>query len=201
MVGSTEIAATRPASEVVDLLNEFFGIVVEVVDSHGGWVNKFEGDAALAVFGAPEELADAPARALAAGRHLAERLAREITDAGAGIGVSYGEAVAGNVGSDQRFEYTVIGDVVNEAARLTELAKSKPGSLLSSATTIEAALDDEASLWTLDETVELRGRSEPTRLAIPSAALQGHGGRGLGGRDGASTDGEPAGRPADQAAG
>jgi adenylate cyclase len=156
------------------------------------------------VFGAPEELSDAPARALAAGRDLADRLDREIDDARAGIGVSYGDAVAGNVGSDQRFEYTVIGDAVNEAARLTELAKARPGRLLSSATTIEAASEDEASRWTLDETVELRGRAEPTRLAVPTSASEGRGGEEHGGerrQHQASTDGEAVDRAADQAAG
>ena len=76
VVGSTELAATRPPEEVVDLLNSFFGLVVEVVDEHGGWVNKFEGDAALAVFGAPVPLPDPASAALAAARELAERLPR-----------------------------------------------------------------------------------------------------------------------------
>ena len=67
IVGSTALAAERPPQEVVALLNEFFGVVVEVVEDHGGWINKFEGDAALAVFGAPLPLDDAAGCALAAG--------------------------------------------------------------------------------------------------------------------------------------
>ena len=74
IVGSTELAAERPPEEVVELLNRFFTVVVEVVAEHDGWVNKFEGDAALAVFGAPIALDDAASRALAAARELAERL-------------------------------------------------------------------------------------------------------------------------------
>ena len=70
MTGSTELAVTRPATEVVELLNQFFGIVVETVDEHGGWVNKFEGDAALAVFGAPQEVDDPAGRALASAREM-----------------------------------------------------------------------------------------------------------------------------------
>ena len=170
MVGSTTIASERPPQEVVELLNEFFGLVVEVVDEHGGWVNKFEGDAALAVFGAPAPLEDPAGRALAAGRALSARLDSEIEDADAGIGISYGEVVAGNIGSDQRLEYTVIGDAVNEAARLTELAKGRPGRLVASAAAVEAADDEEASRWSLGESVELRGRSRPTRLASCSGA-------------------------------
>ena len=62
LVGSTKLAATRPPGEVVELLNEFFRIVVETVNDHGGFVNKFQGDAALAIFGAPLEHPDAPGR-------------------------------------------------------------------------------------------------------------------------------------------
>ena len=76
IVGSTSLAQDRPPHEVVDMLNEFFAVVVEVVEKHGGWINKFEGDAALAVFGAPIPLDDAADRALAAARELAERAGR-----------------------------------------------------------------------------------------------------------------------------
>jgi adenylate cyclase len=167
VVGSTALAADRPPEEVVALLNDFFGVVIETVDDHGGWVNKFEGDAALAVFGAPEPLDDAAGRALAAGRDLARRLEQGTDGVAAGVGVSYGEVVAGNVGGHERFEYTVIGDAVNEAARLTDLAKDRPGRLLASSAAIEAAGGEEASRWELGEHVELRGRADRTRLAMP----------------------------------
>jgi adenylate cyclase len=168
LVGSTAIAAERPPQEVVALLNGFFGVVVEVVEDHGGWINKFEGDAALAVFGAPLPLDDAPGCALAAGRRLAERIAGELDGLDAGIGISAGRAVAGNVGSESRFEYTVIGDPVNEAARLCELAKEADGRVLASSCALERARAEEASRWREDEQVTLRGRSEATRLAIPA---------------------------------
>ncbi|MCU1370384.1 MAG: hypothetical protein JWO77_1578, partial [Ilumatobacteraceae bacterium] len=73
VVGSTELAATRPPHEVVDLLNRFFGVVIDEVHEHGGWVNKFQGDATLVVFGAPAELEDAAGRALATARALGRR--------------------------------------------------------------------------------------------------------------------------------
>ncbi|HEY8000467.1 MAG: adenylate/guanylate cyclase domain-containing protein [Vicinamibacteria bacterium] len=169
VVGSTELASKRPPEEVVELLNQFFGIVVETVHRHGGWVNKFEGDAALAVFGAPVELDDAASAALATARELAVRLPREVDGLAAAIGVSAGEVVAGNVGAQSRFEYTVIGDPVNEAARLTELAKEKPERLLASAAILERASGEEAGRWRLDGAVTLRGRSAETRLALPVA--------------------------------
>ncbi|HJR25369.1 MAG TPA: adenylate/guanylate cyclase domain-containing protein, partial [Acidimicrobiales bacterium] len=74
VVGSTALAATRPPTEVVDLLNRFFAVAVDVVHRNAGIVNKFEGDAALAVFGAPGELDDAAGATLAAARELAVRL-------------------------------------------------------------------------------------------------------------------------------
>ncbi|WP_103383541.1 adenylate/guanylate cyclase domain-containing protein [Pseudonocardia dioxanivorans] len=167
LVGSTELAARRPPTEVVALLNRFFGIVVEVVEKCGGWIDKFEGDAALAVFGAPAALDDPAGQALRAARTLAARLAAELPDAAAGIGVSAGDAVAGNVGDPRRYEYTVIGDPVNEAARLTELAKSADGRVLASAAAVASASPDEATHWGLGDAVTLRGRCEPTTLATP----------------------------------
>ena len=166
IVGSTQLARKRPATQVVEVLNRFFGVVVEVVRDHGGWVNKFEGDAALAVFGAPVPLDDHAGQALAAARELHERL-RGVEEVEAGIGVSAGEVVAGNIGEEQRFEYTVIGDPVNEAARLTELAKGR-GGVLASAATLERADSEEAGRWRMDGTVELRGRGSETRLAVPT---------------------------------
>jgi adenylate cyclase len=167
VVGSTELAAQGSPEEVVELLNSFFGLVVEVIDEHGGWVNKFEGDAALAVFGAPTPLADASSAALAAARDLAERLPREVDGLEAAIGVSAGEVVAGNIGDERRFEYTVIGDPVNEAARLTELAKERRPRVLASGSILDRASEPETERWQLDGGVTLRGRSEETKLAEP----------------------------------
>ena len=165
LVGSTELAENETPSEVVKRLNDFFGVVVEVVESHGGAINKFEGDAALAVFGAPVPDEDAASDALATARELTQRLPDEVADLEAGIGVSAGRVVAGNVGSESRFEYTVIGDPVNEAARLCDLAKDARGRVLASAAAVERANGDEAGHWELGEEVELRGRSKPTRTA------------------------------------
>jgi len=165
VTGSTNLAARRPPEEVVELLNRFFAIVVEATENHCGWVNKFEGDAALCVFGAPVSMEDAPGAALAAARELCRRLRDELPEIGFGIGVSAGPAVAGNVGAEERFEYTVIGDPVNEAARLCELAKEREERIAASERAIESAAADERLHWSLGESVTLRGRDEPTRLA------------------------------------
>jgi adenylate cyclase len=167
LVGSTELASTRPPSAVVALLNEFFRVVVETVGRHGGFVNKFQGDAALAIFGAPIEHPDGAGAALAAARELHDELLPVLGSAEFGIGVSAGRAIAGHIGARARFEYTVIGDPVNEAARLTELAKSEEGHVLASAIAVSGALDAEALCWDVGEIVELRGRTAPTQLARP----------------------------------
>ncbi len=167
VIGSTRLAATRPPAEVVEVLNRFFAVVVDVVHANGGFVNKFEGDAALAVFGAPVGLDDPAGSALAAARELARRLDAEVPDCEAGVGASFGTAVAGNVGAEQRYEYTVIGDPVNEAARLTELAKDADGRVLASEAAVDAAADGEAAHWDLGDEVLLRGRTAPTRMASP----------------------------------
>ncbi|CPZ63521.1 Conserved hypothetical protein (adenylate cyclase?) [Mycobacteroides abscessus] len=96
IVGSTRLAATRPAVEVVALLNRFFTVVVEEIDRYEGMVNKFEGDATLAVFGAPVRQDRPESQALAAARAIARRLRTEVPECQAGIGVASGQAVAGN---------------------------------------------------------------------------------------------------------
>jgi adenylate cyclase len=125
LVGSTAMAEVLAPEAVVETLNSFFGAVVRVVAAEGGWVNKFEGDGALCVFGAPARQPDHAARALRAARRLRDELAGlAVAHPGldAAIGVSSGRLVAGNVGTEQRYEYTVIGRPVIEAARLSDLA-------------------------------------------------------------------------------
>ncbi|MCP2337612.1 adenylate/guanylate cyclase domain-containing protein [Actinomadura rupiterrae] len=172
LAGSTRLAETRAPDQVVELLNAFFDVVVRVVAAHAGWINKFEGDAALAIFGAPSGLDDAAGAALGAARELGRRLRDEVPDVVAGIGVSAGPVVAGYIGAEQRFEYTVIGDPVNEAARLSDLAKTREERVLASGTVVERAAETEAAQWRYGRTVTLRGRSRTTRLAVPCPPVQ-----------------------------
>src|SRR6202012_5830687 len=172
LVGSTQLVTSQSPTEVVKFLNRFFAIVVEEVDRHHGLVNKFEGDASLAIFGAPNHLDCPEDDALAAGRAICERLTAEMSELSAGIGVAAGQVVAGNVGAKERFEYTVIGEPVNEAARLCELAKSHPGGLLATSDALEGASEEERAHWSLGQTVTLRGHEEPTRRAAPARADQ-----------------------------
>ena len=95
----------------------------------------------------------------------------EITGLDIGIGVSAGLAVAGNIGAANRFEYTVIGDPVNEASRLTELAKAHPGRVLASSSALYFADESEQEHWITGDEVQLRGRRRKTRLAWPKSAI------------------------------
>ncbi len=167
VVGSTRLAATCPPQEVVALLNRFFTEVVDVVAAHGGWIDKFPGDGALAVFGAPLEIEDAAGCALRTARELHLRLRERVPELDAGIGVAAGPVVAGHLGAERRFEYTVIGDPVNEAARLTDLAKERDGRVLASGVALERADAEEAARWRLAEEAVLRGRLTATGLAAP----------------------------------
>jgi adenylate cyclase len=168
--GSTRFAASHSPAEVVELLNTFFGVVVDVIVDHDGVVNKFDGDGALCVFGAPVHHPHPETAALAAGRVLRDRItALDHDEISAGIGISAGPVVAGNVGAESRFEYTVIGDPVNEASRLTDLAKTRPERLLAAAALLQDAEATETAYWCTEEAVALAGRPEATRIAVPKA--------------------------------
>jgi adenylate cyclase len=128
--GFTSIAENKDPQAVLDLLNEYLTRVTDAVIKHGGHLNKFAGDEAIAVFGAPlSDLTHAEAAVKAAleiQKSIAEVNSRREKDhihLGVGIGINSGEVVAGNLGSSKRMEYTVIGDNVNVAARLTSIAK------------------------------------------------------------------------------
>jgi adenylate cyclase len=168
VIGSTSFAADRSPTEVVDALNRFFAVVVDVAQRHGGSVNKFEGDAALCTFGAPLPLPDVAGAALAAARELVARLPVEAPDLPAAVGVSAGRVVAGNVGAADRYEYTVIGDPVNAAARLTELAKDLPGRAAASAAAVERAGPAESACWVEHQRTVLRGHREATGVWVPA---------------------------------
>ncbi|WP_090609552.1 adenylate/guanylate cyclase domain-containing protein [Mycobacterium lentiflavum] len=166
LVGSTQLAESRPPQEVADVLNDFFRIVVGAVDEHSGLINKFAGDAALAIFGAPLRTGEPSSAALATARTLGTQLRRLPVDFG--IGVSAGRVFAGNIGAENRYEYTVIGDAVNEAARLADLAKTSDRRILCSAAAIDRADETERGHWAQCYSTVLRGRSEATHVSAPA---------------------------------
>lgn len=172
IVGSTALAEALSPDQVVVLLNDFFDVVVRSVDAEGGWVNKFEGDGALCVFGVPVLMADHAERAVRAARRLnqaMEALAQQHPGLEAGIGVSSGHLVAGNVGTESRLEYTVIGSTVNEAARLTTIAKDRQVKVLASRAAVDRARN-ETKHWQEAGSVTLRGQAQPVEIYVPVPA-------------------------------
>ena len=166
LVGSTQLATTREPHEVAAVLNDFFRIVVDEVDARRGLINKFQGDAALAVFGAPLRTADPASAALddRAGP-WAPNYPRLRVDFG--IGVSAGPVFGGNIGAENRYEYTVVGDAVNEAARLADRAKDFDGRVLCSGAALDRADAVERRCWSSCGSEVLRGRSQLTHISAP----------------------------------
>jgi adenylate cyclase len=160
----TAAARSRAPQDVVDRLDGAFAVLVEILDRHGGIVNKFLGDGFLALFGAPFEAEEAPRRAVAAAREMLR--AMEAINKGSswplriGIGIHFGEVVAGNIGSPRRKEYTVIGDTVNFAARLEALNKDFNSQLLISNSVRDAIGHECSDAVPLGE-VTVRGYDQP----------------------------------------
>ncbi|MGB8211091.1 MAG: adenylate/guanylate cyclase domain-containing protein, partial [Mycobacterium sp.] len=143
-------------------------IVVSAVDERNGFINKFQGDAALAVFGVPLPSGGAASEALATARNLRSELGR-LPMVDFGIGISAGPVFAGNIGAENRYEYTVIGDAVNEAARLADLAKTSDRRIICSAAVINRADAAERRHWAACGEAVLRGRDEATHIWAPSS--------------------------------
>src|SRR6266436_4472242 len=160
----TAAARSRAPQDVVDRLDGAFAVLVEILDRHGGIVNKFLGDGFLALFGAPFEAADAPHRAVSAAREMLQAMDainhRASWPLRIGIGIHFGEVVAGNTGSPRRKEYTVIGDTVNCAARLESLNKEFNSQLLISAVVREALGNDANDAVSLGQ-VAVKGYDRP----------------------------------------
>jgi adenylate cyclase len=165
--GFTPIAEQSTPEEVAALLGDYFAVMVDAVFEHHGTLDKFTGDGIMAVWGAPFPLPDAADQALAAARAMRAELARynqRRRAAGrppiqAGLGLSYGEVFAGNIGSERRLEYTVVGDAVNLANRLCEMAEG--GEILVDEE-LASHLGDRSGLEPL-AAVTIRGRTGTVR--------------------------------------
>jgi adenylate cyclase len=163
----TAQARDRRPAEVVEFLNQAFAFMIEAVDRHGGFINKFLGDGFMAVFGAPIDDARAAQHAVAAARDILAEIGARGLAAGAwplrvGIGLHAGPAVIGNVGSPRRKEFTAIGDTVNLASRLEQLNKEFGSALLVS-DAVATALDLGGAATALGE-VSIKGYTGPVRV-------------------------------------
>jgi adenylate cyclase len=157
-------ARVRTPQQVVERLDGAFAILVEILDRHGGIVNKFLGDGFLALFGAPIAAPECAGHAVAAARDMLEAMAQVNLASDwplrIGIGIHFGEVVAGNIGSPRRKEYTVIGDTVNFASRLESLNKEYNSQLLVSSAVCDALGDAGRDAISLGE-VEIKGYDRP----------------------------------------
>src|SRR6266850_933807 len=160
----TAAARSRSPQDVVERLDGAFAVLVDILDRHGGIVNKFLGDGFLALFGAPFDAGNAAQHAVAAAREMlaANESFNQATSwpLRIGIGIHFGEVVAGNIGSPRRKEYTVIGDTVNFASRLEALNKDFNSQFLISAAVRDALGDHGSDAVSLGE-VAIRGYDRP----------------------------------------
>jgi adenylate cyclase len=157
----TAHSRSRRPDEVVEFLNDAFAFMIEAVDRHHGIINKFLGDGFMAVFGAPLPDGNAAHNAVAAARDILaeidrQGLATREWPLRIGIGLHYGKAVTGNIGSPRRKEFTAIGDTVNLAARIEQLTKEFGARLLVSRAVMTALGPDSGA------------------TALPAAAIKGY---------------------------
>jgi adenylate cyclase len=162
--GFTAFAERAGAAEAVAALNAFYEIVVPIVVAHGGHANKFVGDGLLAVFGAPDPLIDHADRCVAAALAIADEVeAANDGRVSIGIGVNSGVVMAGTVGGGGRVEFTVIGDVVNTAARVEQATRQTGDVILLTAATCALLRTDHGGLDPRPP-IPLKGKSDPVEL-------------------------------------
>jgi adenylate cyclase len=168
--GFTAFCEDKDPSEVVTLLNEYMRQMCSIIVKYHGQVNKFIGDGILAIFSDDEgkEFGEHPLRAVQCATEMVTAPGRFQT----GAGLHTGLAVVGNVGSEDKMEYTVLGDTVNLASRLESLNKEKKTKLLMSAAT-QAFLDGRVEVTPLGS-VPVRGQSEPIEIFTVSSLLVAH---------------------------
>jgi adenylate cyclase len=175
IAGFSSFAETMPPADLIALMNVYLSAMTDIIEAHGGFVDKYIGDAIVGVFGAPVQDDDHASQAVLAALSCCERLAelnRTAPTFGGHtlrhrIGLNSGEALVGNVGSGRRFNYTVIGDVVNLASRLEGANKYFATSILASEATV--ALTGTAFSWREIDAIRVIGRLAPLRIYEPLA--------------------------------
>lgn len=168
--GFTALSEKLEPEAVVGILNEYLSVMTEIIFNNSGTVDKFEGDAILAFFGAPQRHEDDPERAVKTALEMRDQLEglqshwQDLTQTRLeiGIGINSGAVMVGNIGSDRRMEYTVIGDAVNLAARLQELTKEYDAPILISGE-VASRINGAVAIQFLGET-HIRGREHSVDL-------------------------------------
>jgi len=167
----TSLSERTSAAEVVEMLNQYFSEMVVAITNHGGTVNKFIGDAIMAVFGAPKSLKNHAESAVQAAIEMQARLtahnflqaAKEKPQFDIGIGLHSGTVIIGNIGSETRKEYTVIGDTVNTASRVESLTKEYGATLIVTQNVVDRLESRDFELKNLASVI-VKGRSQETHI-------------------------------------
>jgi class 3 adenylate cyclase/CHASE2 domain-containing sensor protein len=173
LAGFSSIAERMKPAELVSLMNRYLSAMTDTIEAHGGFVDKYIGDGIVAVFGAPAEGTDDAAQAVRAALACFADLNELNKNAAASngpmlfqrVGLNSGQALVGNIGSRRRFNYTVMGDSVNLAARLEGANKHFGTSILASEFTM--ALTGAAFTWREIDAIRVKGRDEPVRIYEP----------------------------------
>jgi class 3 adenylate cyclase len=162
--GFTTFADRSTAREAVAYLNEFFGLVIPILEGHGGHANKLLGDGILGVFGAPERLPDHADRALAAAVDTLAAVESQLGErCRVGIGMNSGLVLVGTIGGGGVAEYGVIGDPVNVAARIQDATRALREPLLLTEAT-RCLIDDTETRLKTRGSLMLKGKSEPVTI-------------------------------------
>jgi adenylate cyclase len=164
-----------PPGDLVKAMNEYLSAMTDIIEQHGGFVDKYIGDAIVAVFGAPLDDPDHAANGVRAALQCAARLGEldRVAAAFQGatvrqrIGLNSGEALVGNIGSRRRFNYTVMGDMVNLASRLEGANRFFGTTILASEMTM--ALTGDAFVWRELDAIRVKGRANEVRVYEPLA--------------------------------
>ena len=175
----TALVESQPPEETIELLNIYYTLVFDAIGGHGGVVNQMIGDGLMAIFGAPQPLADHAAAAVRAALDMvemiqllnAERAAADKPELRIGVGIATGETIAGYTGTQQRATYTCIGNTVNLAARLEAHTKEVKRTILIDAAT-RAALEGRVPVEALG-TARFRGKASPVEVfAVPWSGMK-----------------------------
>jgi class 3 adenylate cyclase/CHASE2 domain-containing sensor protein len=177
VAGFSAFSEKLEPAEVVALMNEYLSAMADIIETHGGFVDKYIGDAIVAVFGAPHDDADHARNALRAALRCGQGL-EEMNRSGTAlmghalgqrIGLNSGEALVGNIGSRRRFNYTAMGDTVNLASRLEGANKYFGTSIIASEATV--ALAGSAFVWRELDAIRVLGRSGSIKIYEPLAEV------------------------------
>jgi len=175
----TTISENTPARELVDFLNTYFSAMGDQIIAEGGNIDKFIGDAIMAIFGAPKTLENSAVSGVRAAIRMVKALPHVDTSSitlpeigfGAGIGLNCGECVVGNLGFQNKMDYTVIGDTVNLASRLEGITKYYHATIVVSEYIYEAAKDD--FIFRKADSVRVKGKDQPVGLYTVYDAFRG----------------------------